>query len=1211
MTAGGSPGPVSRSDNDRATGDWDNHGVSPRTQISLCGQFALTRDGEDLGERLPGRQGRALLAFLALNRDRLVTREELVDVAWPEGAPASADSSLRVLLSRLRATLGKGAIVGRQELRLELGETVEIDLERAVEDLRCARLALGAGDPGLAVENARRGTATLAQPLLSGLDAPWLDERRRTVEDLTADGYEVLAEASLQLVPPDLATAEQAARAIVAAQPFRETGYLCLMQALSAGGNVSEALRVHEQIRVLLRDEIGASPSARLQALHADLLAGRGAVAAPAPAMAKRSVPLPLPFVLEPMARTPLLGREEELATLQRKLDEVRGDRVALMLLTGEPGIGKTRLCAAFAARAHAAGASVLYGRCDEEALIPGQPFVEALRALVLALPEAVLAEALSVGGPELARLLPEVRERLPSLPAQTGGDAEHDRYWLLESVVSLLARSAREHPVVLFLDDLHWADRLTLLALRQLGRAPNACALLVVGTSRVGELTPGHPLVDTLGDLRRTRAVDRVRLRGLGDRSVGELIAGISGVVPTDAYARAVREFTAGNPLWVEETARLALERRGPGVDPVELDIDPEGEERVDLARGVKDLIAQRIAGLPGETRQLLVLAAVIGVNFTLPVLARVAESDEEEALDRLEPAIAQQLVREDVRADDRFTFAHAAVREALREQLSRPRRGALHAQVAAALEKATSDDVEPPLAQLAYHYLRAEPEQLDLALEYSRRAAERAIELLAFEESAGHYEAALDALKRIEERTARKRCDLLTVLGDANARAQRVDAAQSAFDRAAETARSLGDIERFAHSALGRVARFRWGGVGEVDQSTIPMLEEALDGLPEHDSRERALLLSRLATELSYGQDTARRLDLSHLAVETARRLGDDDALGEALTARHYALLEPQHLEHRLVAGEEILALARKLDDGLLEMQGRICRVGDLLETGDVRVVDQELDACAELAEREQLPVLRWAETNLRALRVLHGGDLVEAETLTLRAAEQGGETPAVKNSTQAFAARMFVLRWEQRRLHEMEHLFHEMVARHPAMPVWRCGLAVLYAELGRDEEAHAEIDRVAANDFVDLPFDSLWLGSLTAIALALGEMGDLQHARRVHALILPYADRNVVVGFPSVSFGPAARYLGLLAAAWGDLELAEVHFGRAIELCDRMAAPTWRAHSERGLAEALLARGQHDRARELLARAGAAASELGMVALEAKVARLGALA
>ena len=359
--------------------------------------------------RLPGRQGRLLFAYLAVNRGRACPRRELIGVLWPETPPAAPDAALSALLSKLRGVLGSGALSGRSEVQLTLPGEVAVDVEQAAEAARLAEGSLQEGDWRAAAASARGSLAVDPAAFLPDCDGPWLREQRGVLEGLRVRALEVLAEASLRA--GELPEAAEAARAAVAAAPFRESAHVLLMEAHAAAGNPAEALRAFDDLRQLLREELGTAPGPLALALHERVLHGRAPAAPPAaaapagPAIAPRRWPAPLDAA---RGRHDFVGRAGEASTLGESWRRAAGGVRGLVVLAGEAGIGKTRLAAELAGHAHAGGAAVLYGRFDAEAPAPYQPVVAMLREWSGGASLAPLAERLGSRAAELGVLLPE-----------------------------------------------------------------------------------------------------------------------------------------------------------------------------------------------------------------------------------------------------------------------------------------------------------------------------------------------------------------------------------------------------------------------------------------------------------------------------------------------------------------------------------------------------------------------------------------------------------------------------------------------------------------------------------------------------------------------------------------------------------------------------------------------------------------------------------
>ena len=525
------------------------------SRIWLCGKLEVELGGERIEGRLPGRQGPLVFALLVLNRGRPVARDELIGALWPGAPPADPDESLSALLSKVRHAVGRQTLTGRHELTLVLPDDIEIDVEQASAASEHAQQAIAAGDWQAARDAASAALQIAARGFLVGLDSPWVEDRRSELEDLRLRALEAAAQAGVALGGAHLPAAEQAARELVRAAPLREAGHRLLMEALASRGEVAEALAAYEELRVVLRDELGMTPGDSVRALHERLLSGEPP--APAPRAAPQQVPLPALLARE---RGELVGREPEFARLRQAWAQARAGSRGLVLLCGGPGIGKTRLAGELAREAHDGG-TVLYAACQEDTLVSYQPFVEALRQYVR---HASPRDALGGHGPgraELARLMPELADDTRGEPESEPADPETRRYFMFEAVSSLLIEACRQAPVLLVLDDLHWADRSTLQLLRHVVRDQQEAALLIVGTYRDVDVAPDHPLTELLADLRRDGLFERVSIEGLDRPSVGTLIASHAGQAPPSALVRTVHTETEGNPFFVGEVVRHLIE--------------------------------------------------------------------------------------------------------------------------------------------------------------------------------------------------------------------------------------------------------------------------------------------------------------------------------------------------------------------------------------------------------------------------------------------------------------------------------------------------------------------------------------------------------------------------------------------------------------------------------------------------------------------------
>ncbi len=1172
------------------------------TRVQLCGRLAIEIGGLQLSGRLRGRQVRLLLAYLLLNRQRHVGREELIGAIWPSQAPVSQDAALRTLLSRLRSALGASALTGRDELILSLPEPVWVDLEAASAELQRATQALERGDPRGAWALAQIPLNIASRGLLPGLQAAWLEPPRRELEDVRLRALEVVGEAGLRMGAAQLTSVERAARALIEAEPLRETGYMLLIRALAAHGNVAEAMRTFERLRGRLRDELGTVPSPEAIAVYERLLTPAASGPSAEPGEGGLGA-LELPADLRERSQTPLVGRQQELSELTRLWERAaeagsvapaapgrRGPRI--LCLAGEAGIGKTSLAAELARRVHEDGGTVLAGRAPREALVSYQPFLEALRHYFHAAPLAELRASVSDFGPELARLVPELRRRLPDLSPEPGGDPEGERYRLFEAVVGLLSGVSVRTPILLLLDDLHWADRPSLLLLRHLARAAESARLLILIAYRT-EAT-GEVLGDVLLDLWREGLITQLDLEGLSQRETAELVQARTGDAPSHAFAEAVFSATDGNPFFIEEIVRHLVQA---GVRPAAASASEL--QRVGLPEGVKEMIGQRLTQLAPETVEWLRVAAVIGRDFDPVFVEQLLRLDEEAFLAALEEALASALILERVAEPGRYSFSHALVREAVYEGMSAQRRQRMHARVGEALEQ--SD--RAPASALAHHFTRAASAAVaEKAVTYAARAGDAATAISAHEAAAEDYSRAVEVLGRFFSEARERRCELLLAVGEARLRSGERVLARDAFREAASLAEELGDSARLARAAIGVSQRYVQQP-GVVDRELIAMLEGALELTAGQVSLDRVRLLSRLCGAIYYAPERARMTALSNEAVEIAELLDDPEAMAHARAAQRRAFWDPSHLPERLTASTEMLSCALRAGNLELQLQAHAWLVVDLLERGDRDGVEAQIAAFTAGAQELRQPLYRWQATVWGAARALMEGRLAEAEELAGEALAAGAPAEDVA-AAQYFAIQLLATRREQARMSELEPAARQMVANNPDRPAWRAALAVVLCESDQSDRAAPELDQLLNRRFSDVPFDGDWLSAMTLLCDACTALGIQPHMAKLYEALLPHAGVNAVAGIGTLCFGSVERYLGKLAAALGRVDEAGGHFQRALEANRALRSPVLVAHTELDWASAL---GVGVRAERMIAEAARTAEELGLTAIARRAARL----
>jgi DNA-binding SARP family transcriptional activator/tetratricopeptide (TPR) repeat protein len=1180
--------------------------VIEKTRVQLCGTLSVEIDGVQIVGALRGRQVRLLLTYLILNRGRSVGREELSDAIWPFSAPQSQDGALRTLLSRLRSAVGPAVLAGREQLALVLPEPVWVDLEAARAQIVRALAALSDGDARGAWALAQVPLNIASRGLLPGTDAVWLEAPRRELEEIRLQALEVIGRAGLVLGGSQLASAERAARALIASEPYRESAYTLLMEALAAQGNVAEGVRAFEQLRSLLRQELGTLPSPDALAVHEQLLNPPARpVSSPVVLPSLGEELIPLPAELRTSAQASLVGRAHELSELEQLWQLARlgtgGHAPAggpasprAVVLGGDPGVGKTRLASELARRVHDEGAVVLAGRAPEESLVPYQPFLEALRHYVAWAPIEDLRATAREYGAEVARLVPELRRRVPELAPGEPAEPDTERYRLFEAVVGLLGAIARRAPVLLVLDDLHWADRPTLLLLRHLARAAEPRRLLILLAYRAIEVLPAG-FAAMLADLHRERLLAELSIGGLSESETAELVLLRTGEAPAAAFVHALHGETEGNPLFVEEIIRHLAEA---GVRPAEA--QPGDLQRFGLPEGVKQVIARRLARFDASATEWLRTAAVIGRDFDSRLLERVLGIDEDAFLDALEQALESGLVRESSARPGSYSFSHALIREVLYESMSAPRRSRIHRRVGEALE---ADGRESELGALAHHFAHAATEEeATKALGYAQAAGDRAGGLAAHEEAVEHYGRALEVLERFAPDDQRRRCELLLLQGEAQARSADPALAWEALSTAAAIAEQLGDGAAVTRAAIAASRRYLQQP-GVVDEPLIELLERALAMTAGERTAARVLLLARLCGALYFSPGRGRMRALSQEAAQIAAELGDPEAEIYACAAARRALWDPGHLEERVRASTRMLMLARETGQLEQQLQAHAWLVVDLLEQGDRDAVVAQIEAFSAGAARLRQPLFAWHASVWRAMQALIGGALERAEALA-GAALAVGATAELRAAAQYYGIQLLAIRREQERMAELEQAAEAFVADNPGRPAWQAALADLYLHTGQGDRAAEALGRLLADDLEAIPRDGDWLPAMALLTDVISGLRDRPAAARLYELMAPYRNQNIVIGLGTVCLGATSRSLGRLAAVAGERATAVGHLEHALEANERLGAVLELAHTRVDLAEVL---GPGIRARRLAGDAAQTAAELELPLVAARAAPL----
>jgi class 3 adenylate cyclase/KaiC/GvpD/RAD55 family RecA-like ATPase len=902
---------------------------------------------------------------------------------------------------------------------------------------------------------------------------------------------------------------------------------------------------------------------------------------------------------LPPATLGRFVGRDRELEQLQGVFTRALSGEGSVAMLVGEPGIGKTRLSKEFTVHAKLRGAQVLMGPCYEgEGSVPYQPFVEALRQYVRDRDDDPLRAALGAGAPELANLVPEIRVRFPDLPDAPLLDGEAERQRLFESMAGFVRRAARAAPLVLILDDLHWADKPTLLLLLHLARRIRADRALLVGTYRDVELERTHPLAEVVAKLRNDGLYERVLLRGLSREGVSDLIQARYGQQPPERFVELILRETEGNPFFVEEVIKHLVEIGALRREDGEWVGDPSVVER-SIPEGVREVIGHRLTRLSEACNAMLTIGAAMTGGFPFEVLAAVSEEGEEALLDQLDEALRAQVIRERGDGSGAYEFSHALIRQTLYNELSTPRQVRLHRQIAEALEGLYGLDAVSHLGALAYHYFQGAPGgDVWKAIATSQRAAKHAASLLAFEDAAVHHRRALEAFDMLPSGDDARRHELLFDLGNMLRVAGDRAASRKALAEAAAVARRLDDPELLGRTALAYAAE---DIVVQFDSSDVfEILEEALAALDPTDSTLRARLLSRLAIGLLFDRDAARRTALASEAVEIARRLGDPGTLCRSLQIEHIILPLGTDVRVNLARSSEMTRLAEAAGDRASHLSTAIFHIMALVSALETELLEHELDRFHRLAVETRELAQLWFSASRRAMHALMCGPFDEARRRLDEARDIGrrGEHPLAEPFDKFLRTSLELFQGPPGPATESALAFWET----PLGKTIRIGAthAVQLVHFGRLDEARTIFEETAQRNFSDILRDGNLVGRTISTADVCVALGDAARAAELREMLLPYADAVGFSGPASFCYGPVARTLGRLESLMGLHDEAVAHFELALEKLERLRFRVYGATFRVEFAEALVARdapGDRDRALARLREALDLAEDLGM--------------
>lgn len=1080
------------------------------------------------------RQARLALVYLVLHRGRPLDRGQLVDALWPEGG-AEAERLLSPVLSHLRRSLPDGVLPPGEPIQLCLAEDSVIDTERADAEIERAQQTLAA-DPEQAGRLAAAAAATLGRGFLPGLKADFISDQRSRWEERHWDALKLVVRAALATGAAE--SALDACRRLCEAQPVREEHYELTMRVHAAAGRHSLVAETFHEFRRRWQDEMPVAIPRPLVDLYLQL------VEEPDDGGEDE-----LPSPLRVAADRAFVGREAELERLG-ELWQAAGDRLSVVLVAGEPGVGKTHLVANFVHWAAGRGGRVLYGRCDEDSMLSYQPFLEALRAPA----EAVLTREDAPVPAELAHLallFPELNaSAADAVAAAPAGDAGP----LFRSVAALLRRLAHRRRVVLVLDDLHWADQPTLHLLRILVRELGDAPVTILGTYRPDEITRRHPFARLRVDLGRDHGYHQLDLEGLSPEEALELVEA-TGDGPSDSpeFAADLCQETRGNPFFMTEILRAV---RDEAVDMREL--AAHRLDRLHVPFEVEDVIRRRLDRLSDDAQETVADAALLGLEFDCWLLARLrtgaAPDAEDTALAALREAQDAGLVVD--RGDGRFAFCHAIVRRMLDRTRGRSERARLHERAMAALLTGAPNGRYVRAAEIAHHAFEARGRlPVRTVVQHLAAAAEEAARAFAYEDAMREFERAADVLAASADREDRAtQARLLIRAGRARLRAGAE--AGAVLRRAIEVARELGDVDLQAAAVLALAGRYYEARAREED--VLGLLQEALDPGRTHPAPDqRVRLLARLAEVLQFLGEPEQSVMLADEATEVAGAGGDLGIRLVANQARVVSRLDVARHDERRQALTELLEGAREVGHRELAAEAYHWLIYTEMEGCRVEAARAAQAEMRRIADQLRQPLLRHLLLTWEGMFAGLDGRFAEAERHAAEAHTEGRRA-RTHETLSTYSVQLFNLRRDQGMLRD-EIETYELVARqYSGIAAWRAVLALAHLEGGDPATGRDLYREFADTGFSNLPRNVYWSAGIGYLCEACWLLEDARGAEVLRGLLAPLAGGNRALMVSSTAWlGSADRFVGMMAAMTGRLDEAGEHFQRAAAVETSMGA------------------------------------------------------
>jgi DNA-binding SARP family transcriptional activator len=1181
--------------------------------VRLLGPIEVDANGKSVA--LSRTLERALLARLALHPGQPISSERLIDDLWGAHAPRDGAASLQGLVYRLRRTLGTERLcIIRTDNGYALDANVSVDVAVFDQLVARARATQGTAHADEAPRLLREALELWRGPPLAGLESlPFVSTQATRLNAARAaalgDRFDAdLAAGQHREIIPEL-------ESFVAEHPFEERFWVQLMLALYRSGSQADALRCCSRLRSLLNDELGIAPSPAVVELERAILKQDPALqwtsallpiqpgltaGIRSPLQARDDDELLTPSAVEssdlswvpPLGAAAFVGRRAELEVARAARRRAGAGEHLLLLVTGEPGIGKTRLTAEITRECDAAGDLVLHGRWDEEPLCPFQAFREALGRYALRAPDNILHGDVGALAPVLARIVPEILES-GSGPQPPRVEVEGDRYQVFDAVNRWVHAIAGRRRLVLVLDDMHWADRPSLLLLEYILRSSTQAPVLIVATYRQTDANVSGWFSESLAGVRRTTSVETIALSGLSPAETQELLEAAIGRALSDheaAGAANLQRHTGGNPFFLQEVVR-DLREAGRSLEAWSV----ANAEELLLPDRMRDVVRWRLRQVSATCMRVLSAASALGDEFDIGTVGNAIDCDEETLLLALDEARLAGVVTESSREFDTHCFTHAVVRQALYHDLGLSRRTRLHRQLGTSLEMRYGADTRRHASELAHHfYLGASAGGVNDALHYLRLAADDDLQQVAYEAAAEHLSRALELVADYKATDELERCHLLLATGNACMKAGRASEANNRFLEAFDVADRCGRADLLAEAALG------YGGViaagSEPNEKARSLLESALSQLPAQDGSARALVLGRLAQWGHFDRPRTQRQELTDNAVEMARRLGEPETLAAVLRYRYWAMDGPDEIDRQIAVAMEIRDVGEKIGDSEILLHGLKCELHARFELGDYAASRRVAHDLGTLANQIQQPEYLRLGFMWDSLVAGTEGRYADAE---LNAAEAAAILERTEHPQlyALYVGLSLPWRWLQGRMEDLRPLL-ELGKTGRASLGETALVAWVASEIGERGQAEALLANLVPSDVADGDRNFHWWFLMVGLSQTALNLRDRTWAATLYDLIEPYADHNCRAG-QATFLGTATLQLGGLALLLGRNEVAIRHLESALARHEDMGARPLAAMTKHLLAAALRgpgALGDEERADSLDKEAAATAAALG---------------